>query len=54
MGAEITYVVRVRRLTDDYVHVHAVTSSEAMREAEKLPGVAMVVDAWPHSEDMEN
>jgi len=51
MGAEIKYVVTVLHLVEAEVEVHAVTSSEAMEKAAKLPGIARVVKAEEHFDD---
>jgi hypothetical protein len=46
MGAETKVMVKVLRLTEDIIEVHAVCLADALTEAEKEPGVAKVLSAW--------
>ena len=44
MGAETTIYVKVARLQEEWIEVQAVTMLEAAQLAERLPGIAMVLD----------
>lgn len=50
MGAETTYYVYVVKKQMDWVKVQAVTSEEALAEAEKLPDVMMAMKVKHHFE----
>lgn len=44
MGAETTIYVKIAKLQEEWITVQAVTMFEAALQAERMPGVAMVLD----------
>jgi hypothetical protein len=53
MGAEVTYFVKVLKTVEALIEVDAVTGSEAMRKAEKEPGVIRALECYDHEIDAQ-
>ena len=52
MGAEVQWTVRVLKYVEETVEISAVTETEAMERADKLPGVAIVLGVRDPSEEL--